>query len=67
MTLQEFADSTKNRSLPPGPKVLLELADGSFAVKVQSDGEVGYLHVAANGISTGNLLTLEDIARLRAH
>ena len=65
--LQKFAASTKGKRLPPGPKATLELADGSHAVKTEVNGTVGYLHVGADWVSTGDLLTLQDISLLRAH
>lgn len=67
MRLGEFARKTKGRPLPPVPKVALELAEGGWAVKIEVEGEVGYLHVGADGISLGELLTWEDIGRLRMH
>jgi len=65
--LQRFAAGTKGTRLPEGPKAVLELADGSYIVKTQVGDEVGYLHVGADWVSTGELLTLEDAARLRSH
>lgn len=65
--VEKFASGTKGQPLPPGPKVALELADGSYAVKVQAEGEVGYLHVGSDWVSKGVLLTLDEISRLRAH
>jgi len=65
--LEQFAAGFKGKRLPEGPKVSLELADGSFAVKVLVEEEVGYLHVSADWVCMGELLTLQDISRLRLH
>lgn len=65
MTLQEFAAEMAGKPLPPGPKVMSSLGDGLFAVKVQVEGVVGYVLVNAEGLCSGELLTLAEVARRR--
>lgn len=68
MALSEWIKMQKGQRLPAGIQVVsLELADGSFAVKVQHEGETGYMHVGKDWVSLGVQLTLDDISRLRAH
>ena len=64
--LDEYIESMRGKTLEATEVVAAELSDGTYAVKTQIAGEVGYMHVDRRWRGLGKRLTLNDVGIMRA-